>query len=633
MKRITIKAPASRLPRSLLHSLLQWSLLLSLLLALAACAPSGPQLRPDEQATNPERLAEAGRHAEAADAWLALSAEQPARADQARIAAARQWLEAGELAEARALIAQLREVEMEPAMQFRVALLGAELALAERDFDTAERILSRPREQVPPALRERFDTLNQRLAENNPDSPAARVAALQTALAEDDFRPEMALALLLELPLGTLNELASVHRGQVGLAPWLDLAVVARGRLLDDAALQPALADWRRQYGLEPGVDAELFEWIRTWRQTRPMPKSVAVLLPGEGALARAGRVLREGLLAAWLELPRDRRPALDFHYVGNAETDAANAWFEARKRGSEFVIGPLMRSQIAPLLRLPDDAGLPTLLLNRPPAGATMPDSVRPLAMLALPPEEEAELAAVRALVNEFDRALIVAQRSDFGDRVVDRFAETFELGGGRVMARVEYVPGEFDHTEALENLLQIDASRERAARLQDVLGAEIESEPQRRTDFDVVFLAARGGDARQIMPQLKFFEIQPRPVYATSDVWPGENAGRDLDGIQFPAAPWLLQQGEPAERRRRAERMYPDLAGSPTASTLYALGRDALALVPWMAPMKRDPELYLAGNVGRLRLTDGVVLERDLPWARVEDGRPVRHEPEAGD
>lgn len=600
--------------------------------ALSGCASPGPEFGPGGGSGDPARLAETGRHAESARAWLELAEQQPARADQARISAARQWLEAGEPARARELIATLRASDLGPPEAFEVSLLGAELALAERDFTTAGRILSLPRDQVPASLRQRFDTLNQRLAEANPDSPAARVDALEEALGEPDFRPEMALALLLELPLETLNNLEAEYGDRQMLAPWLDLAVSARARLLDDAALQDALADWRQRYGLDATVATDLFDWIEAWRQTLPMPRSVAVLLPGDGPLARAGQVLRDGLLAAWLEMPRDRRPQLDFHYLGNEPDAAVGARFEARERGSEFVIGPLVRSQIDPLLALPD-AGLPTLLLNRPAGEVALPDPAQPIALLALPPEEEAELVAVRALVDEFDRALVVAQRSDFGARVADRFTETFELGGGRVVARSEYEPGEFDHTESLEVLLEMDRSAERIDRLRRTLGAEMASEPQRRTDFDVVFLAARGGDGRQIMPQLRFLGIEPRPVYATSDIWPGGDVGRDLDGIEFPAAPWMLQRGEAAQRRLRAERMYPELAGSPVPSMLYALGRDAIALVPWLEPMKRDPELYLAGNVGRLRLADGIVYERDLPWARVENGRLVRYEPQPAD
>jgi len=605
-------------------------LALILALILAGCAPSGPEIRPDQQIRDPDRLAERGRHADAAQAWLDRAESQPGRAVEARIAAARQWLAAGRPEQARALVTSLRAEALAPELDFEVHLLGAEIALAERDFTTAGRILSLPREQVPAPLRDRFDTLNARLAEANPNSPAARVDALSDALAEPGFRPEMALALLLELPLETLRNLQSEHGDRRALAPWLDLAVSARARLIDDPALERALADWRERYGLEPDVANDLYQWIVAWRQALPMPGSVAVLLPGDGPLARAGEVLREGLLDAWLQMPRDRRPRLDFHYLDNEADAAVGAWFEAREQGSDFVIGPLARSQVDRLLALPD-LSIPTLLLNRPTDDSALPEPGRPVAMLALPPEEEAELAAVRALVNEFDRAVVVAQQSDFGRRVADRFGETFQLGGGRVIARTEYLPGEFDHTETLEALLEIDRSRERIARLEQVLGSDIESEPRRRTDFDLVFLAARGGDGRQIMPQLRFLGVEPRPVYATSDIWPGGNVGRDLDGIQFPAAPWILQQGEPARQRLRAERMYPELVASPTLSVLHALGHDAFTLVPWVSMMKCDPMLYLAGNVGRLRLANGVMLERDLPWTRIENGQPVRYQ--AGD
>ena len=599
---------------------------------LVACTPSGPEIRPDQPIRDPDRLAERGRHADAAQAWLELAREQPARATEARIAAVAQWLNADRLEEARALLSSLMTQDLPPALDFELDLLRAQLALAERDFTTAGRILSLPREQVPAPLRDRFDALNARLAEANPNSPSARVEALAEALSEPGFRPEMALALLLELPLETLRNLQSEHGERPALAPWLDLAVSARSRLLDAPELQRVVVEWQQRYAIGADVADDLYQWITAWRQTLPMPESVAVLLPGAGPLARAGEVLREGMLGAWLQLPLERRPRLDFHYLDNEPDAAVGAWFDARERGSDFVIGPLARGQVDSLLALPD-LGMPTLLLNRPTDDRLIPEPTRPIAMLALPPEEGAELAAVRALVNQFDRAVVVAQQGDFGRRVADRFGETFQLGGGRVIARTEYQTGEFDHTETLEALLEIDRSRERIARLARVLGTDIESEPRRRTDFDVVFLAARGGDGRQIMPQLRFLGVQPRPVYATSDIWPGENVGSDLDGIQFPAAPWILQEGEPARERRRVERLYPRLVGDPTDSVLHALGRDAFALVPWMQMMKRDPLLYLAGNVGRLRLANGVVLERDLPWARIEDGRPVRYEPEPAD
>ncbi|PKL95947.1 MAG: hypothetical protein CVV18_03575, partial [Gammaproteobacteria bacterium HGW-Gammaproteobacteria-8] len=153
---------------------------------------------------------------------------------------------------------------------------------------------------------------------------------------------------------------------------------------------------------------------------------------------------------------------------------------------------------------------------------------------------------------------------------------------------------------------------------------GERVEAVAQRRTDIDVVFLAARGGDGRQLMPQLRFLDLDDLPVYATSGILTGTDPGRDLDGIRLPLAPWLLTDGAAAQRRQAAERDDPDLAGAPALSLLHALGRDALALARWLDRMKRDPELYLAGDVGRLRLADGLGFERDLPWAIIRDGQP---------
>ncbi|MFU8876910.1 MAG: penicillin-binding protein activator [Wenzhouxiangellaceae bacterium] len=456
----------------------------------------------------------------------------------------------------------------------------------------------------------------------------ARVDALASEAEEPDFQPETALALLIDLPLADLEALQLEHGNRLMLAPWLDLAVTARARLLDDAALAVDLDRWRQRWDFQRGLASSLHEWLQAWRATRPVPERITVLLPGEPPLARAGEVLRDGLLARWLQMSPGSRPELDFVYTPATRDAAVGAWFDARERGSDFIIGPLARDQVGPLLDLPD-SGLPILMLNRPPERIDLPEQVvpesMPIAMLALPPEEEAELAAARALVDQAERALVIEQRSDYGRRVGSRFVETFELGGGQVLDRIEYLPGEFDHTEQLSGLLRIQQSEARIERLARILGQPVESEARRRTDFDLIFLVARGGDARQIMPQLRFLDLEDAPVYATSEIWQGGRAGNDLDGIRLPVAPWLLADHPVAAERLEAETLTPELAESSVFSLLNALGRDALELVPWMLEMKRDPDLYLPGRIGRIRLADGIHFQRDLPWVRIENGRLV--------
>ncbi len=483
---------------------------------------------------------------------------------------------------------------------------------------------TRPVQEAPEPITESelTDDSGASLAELRERELRGRIEVLASTVEEPDFEPDMVLALLIDLPLDDLERLQLDYANRPALAPWLDLAVTARAVLLDDVALARDLDAWRQRYRLPSGLAADLQEWILAWRLDRPMPERISMLLPGEPPLLRAGEALRDGLLAQWLQLPPDRRPRIDFIYVDSEPEAALGAHFEALDRGSDFLIGPLNRDQIEPLLRLPG-SGLPMLLLNRPHERAMLPDSSLPVAMLALPAEEEAELAGVRALVDEAERALVIRQNSDFGRRVASRFIETFELGGGRILQQVEYAPGEFDHTEQLSSLLEIDRSEARIQRIARLLGESLESQPQRRTDFDLVFLAARGGDARQLMPQLRFLDLEDAPVFATSDAWPGGDAGTDLDGIRLPIAPWLLDEHPVAEERLEAEALVPELKARPNLSLLNALGRDALELAPWMQEMKHDARLYLPARAGRLRLANGIHFQRELPWARVEGGR----------
>lgn len=594
-----------------------------MLTACAAPAPTPRDTRPDD----PVALSEAGRHADAAEAWLALAERDPERAGSARLRAAEAWLAAGQPERAQQIVDAMLDARSASSMsrtdRFRLDLLRAELALNRGEFDLAERLVSLAPEQVPGPLRDRLLRVRDRLAATDPDAPGARLEALREAVTSPGFEPSLALALLIEVPLDGLDALVESAGAEPEVGRWLVLGRAVRANLLDPPSLQTAVEDWASR-NVDAGVEPdELLEWIQAWRMDRPMPRRVAILLPGEAPLSVAGEALRDGMLAAWLELPESRRPALDFRYLGSGPDAALGAWYEAREAGADFIIGPLDRSKIPVLLAQPDP-GIPMLLLNRPREDAQWPTPARPLAMLALPPEEEAELAAIRALVDGHSRALIIAQGTEFGDRLAERFAGTFELGGGRVAGRIDYPPGEADVTDRLEQALRLADSEARIARMSALLDAPFEAEPQRRTDIDVVFLAARD-EARQIQPQLKFVDLGNVPTLATSHVLTSRR-DRDLDGLQLPLSPWLLTESAEAETRRSAEQIFPGIGRSVTMSQLHALGRDAIALLPWLDAMKRDSRLALAGYIGDLRLADGVAFERDLPWAVIREGRPQR-------
>lgn len=604
-------------------------ILLCALMLLAACAPTGPSTRPDRvedpELTRIETQLAAQEFVAAAEAYTRLAAQRPDQADLLHIRSAEAWLAAGETDRARSSLMQVDARNLDFAERVRMDLAQAELALLEGDLATAGWLLAHSAERLPSQLVDRHTELDQRLREAQVFPGRAALQALSQAVSEPDFNPELALSLLIEFPLADLEEILFEAGDRPDLLPWLDLVISAREHLLDDELLGGALDSWERRYP-ETGYSAgQARQWIATWRRSMPQPAMVTVILPNrQSALHRPGIALRDGLMSGWLELAPEHRPELNFIYVDDTPESAVSAWYDARERGSDFLIGPLDRDQVNEMIRVPGAGLLPSLLLNVPDEPERL-EQAGAIAAIGLLPEEEAELAAVRALIDGHRRAIVLGQHTSWGERVAEAFSETFTLGGGRILDRRTYEPDIADHSFLLTTVLQIDRSEERIHQLARVLDEPLEAQPQRRTDLDLIFLAARAGDGRQLRPQLRFFDASDVPLMATSQMIagaPDPDRDRDLDGVIAPMSPWFLDFTPQGQLRRQAEGLY-DYLDTPPLSRLHALGRDAISLVPWLDMMRADPALHLPGMTGRLSLPETRVFQRDLPFIRISGGR----------
>jgi len=607
-------------------------LLITLLIMLAACAPSAPVSRDsadlDQALERAERLTRSGEHARAATAWSevadALQAQDPLRADEFRLRASEAWLRAGQAPAAQSLLERVDERTLNAPARARYELAWAEIFFMTGDLEAASLRLARAARGLPPEQIDRFDLLDDmiRQARSNPAREAFE--ALETAIYSNDFSPDLALALLIDHPRASLTNLQRQNRHRPELAPWLDLVISARLALLDPPRLDVELQAWEARHPAV-GYSAEAAaSWLQAWRQSRPIADTIMVALPGREQMENVSQALRNGIMSTWLRMRPEDRPELIFRTVADEEDAIIGLWFEARELGVDFLIGPLERAQVDSLVALPD-AGLPILLLNHPSSPEQLEAMSGDIHAIGLIPEEEAELAAVQALVLGHRRALIMAQSSDWGRRVAEAFRSTFELGGGRIMDQADYAPTQPDHSALLEVLLNLDRSEQRAAEVRRLVGQDIESVPQPRTDVDLIFLAARPDDARLIRPQLRFQRVGELPVFATSAVVEGAPQAErddDLSGITLPLPPWFIDESRFGAERRVAERRFSQLA-SPVLSGLHALGADALDLVRWSGRMEADPTLYLAGRTGRLRLPAGPLIERDLPFVRIVDGQ----------
>jgi len=179
------------------------------------------------------------------------------------------------------------------------------------------------------------------------------------------------------------------------------------------------------------------------------------------------------------------------------------------------------------------------------------------------------------------------------------------------------------------IQQLLLINESRAREERLSANLGIPLEYEPRRRSDVDLIFLAATENAGKLIRPQLRFHYAGSVPTYSTSAIYQeGTRNNADLNGIMFPDVPWLIEpDGQSVQVRQTIARHWP--ARAKRRSRLYALGFDAYRLIPMLNSGTAWQTEYLQGMTGTLYVDNNGRVLRRLAWARIQRGRPELMEP----
>jgi uncharacterized protein len=318
---------------------------------------------------------------------------------------------------------------------------------------------------------------------------------------------------------------------------------------------------------------------------------------------------VRDGFLGAYYDEGGSGRPRLRVYDV--AERDAPSAYLQALADGSDFVVGPLTREEVAALATLADGRAT-TLALNFLPDGVQVPDRFY---QYALSPEDEARLAARRIAADGRLSGVTLAPQSDWGRRVQGAFAEEFAAAGGQIVDQADFVPSTADFNEIIRRLLRTTGQKG--------------SVP--RADAQFIFVAAQPVHGRLIRTQLRFNYASALPMYATSDIYDPTGAGNlDLDGVIFPDMPWVLDpQGASSLARGTAERVFPGRGGS--LGRLYAFGYDAFRLVGRLPLLQRGSASPLPGVTGRLALDAQGRVRRELDWAQVVGGRLAPWPPSA--
>lgn len=407
---------------------------------------------------------------------------------------------------------------------------------------------------------------------------------------------------------------------------WLELAYLSRSKVDQPEQLLNALSSWRNRYPTHP-ASLNLPEELQAVANAKIYrPKQIALLLPLSGKLAAGGRMIRDGIFAAHYNSDQASSTLIKVYDTANALSPLA-PYEQAIKDGADFIIGPLTKESLEEIVGQ-EEHSTPQLSLNQ----TDMPiPSTSEIYQFGLPIEDEAKQIAQRAIAEQRTKAIVLAPNSEQGQRTIESFRKIFEELEGQI-AEVQWYNTPEDIKQSVQQVLNIDLSEKRAARLQQVLGEPLEYVQRRRQDTDMVFLAASPDEARRIKPFLNYYFAQDLPVYSISKINSGQqdpSLNKDLNGIIFTDAPLLISnERQYANLRKQLIQIIPNIE-SPLGR-LFALGYDAYSLIPNLNVMKAFNQYSASGLTGELSVDATGRVQRKLSLAKFSKGKANEIPPE---
>ncbi|WP_019624086.1 penicillin-binding protein activator [Thioalkalivibrio thiocyanoxidans] len=393
--------------------------------------------------------------------------------------------------------------------------------------------------------------------------------------------------------------------------PWVRLFAGLRGVNSQDEARHVA-RQWRERYPSHP-ANSLLPELVASHPLQAEMPDTILVLLPLSGDLAQLGNAILDGITRAYYAETGGQGRLVIRDTRGDAET-AAELYRRGVEDGVDRIIGPLDREAVRAVVGSDDTR--PTLLLNR-----TRLDGNGAFGTLALNPEEDAYAVVDRAIRTGWRNPLVILPEGEFGDRVAQAYQDALADYGLRPRDIVRLRPDAEDINTQVSDALGIEQSEARIREVARRTGLSLEGDPQVRGDADHLFVTGTSRQMRQLVPYLHFHGARQLPIMATPHIYAGQpnaNRDRDLNGIVFPDAPYLLTTIEPLNGEMSD-------GGAEALPRFVALGMDALRLSLHDRAVREAAHHQLVGGAGTWSLNpvsgDWV---RDPAWARFERGEP---------
>lgn len=403
-------------------------------------------------------------------------------------------------------------------------------------------------------------------------------------------------------------------RGSVLQQGWVKLAKYQQVYLGKGALFDEALNNWQRRYLNHP-ASAIIPESLRNKVQLTPYEvKKLAVLLPQSGQSERLGAALKNGVLAALDELAIEKVYFID-EMLTSDEIEA-----QLNNLNIDFVIGPLLKNNIAKVRQSSQQHNRPTLFLNSDDVANNNPDHY----YFALNPEHEVDQALNTFLNQGYQKPMLLAPQSNNGQRLVERFKNQWALYS-ESEPEVGFYTDSKNMSDVVAALLEVDASKERIKEIKSLFRAEIESETRSRADIDSIYILGDSTETRLLKPYLDVNVstfAERIPLFATSRSYSKRiniTDKSDLDGLYFTEQPWMLPGVEQRQLRDSFDLLWPEQAD--IEQRLFAMAFDAVTVITELKQLSAIPGREFRGLTGRLSLQMNNQFVRRLKWAQYKE------------
>ena len=540
-----------------------------------------------------------------------------------------------QLLSARALIAEghpqpaldiLLSVERNPLSTqqlFEVVLIKSEAYLLEKRYQDAAAVLSfsSTLSTAEQAHWQRYYLLNATIAELQNDNAKAveyRVALndfLDSELQSTNNTHTWESASV--IPTTELTKLTLRFKTEnPTLSGWYQLAATAQQYRTEPQLLITNLQQWKTDYPQHPALSGFPVELVKAMATTPYAPQQIAVLAPLTGKRAVAGKAIRDGMLSAYYQDEAEQR--IDLRFYDTAAKSADELYLQAIDDGADFVVGPLLKQNLAKVIPLVKD--VPLISLNKLAETAVSEN----IYYFSLSSSDEAIAAAKKMHQDGIKQPLVLAPNNRAGNRLSAEFTQHWQTLTDGTSETYKY-KSRSDMQNTVTSLFSVTSSNQRIRLMQNLVGNDIKAKTRSRRDIDAIYIIATPSEAMLAIPYIATTQNPYAPqvaVYASSRTH-GNNLSksqsRDLNGLIFSDMPWLLNPDLKLKQQTLA--LWPNM--SKIQQNLFAMGYDSFKLIPNLLQLRNFPNLRLAGQTGILYINDNGIIEREFSWAKYRSGK----------